>query len=40
MSWLSNLLKKLFGKKDTVWETADYGKPSTEGDDFRKSNEV
>lgn len=41
MSWLQNFFSKLFGKKkDNTWETANYGKPSTAGDDFRKNNEV
>lgn len=40
MNWLKNFFSKLFGKKDNTWETANYGKPSTASDDFRKTNEV
>lgn len=37
MSWLKNFFANLFGKKSD-WDTANYGKPSTSGDDFRNNN--
>lgn len=40
MQWLKQLFARLFSKKSDTWDTADYGKPSTAGDDFRKQNEV
>lgn len=40
MNWFKTLLSKLFGKKDSKWDEANYGKPSNAGDDFRKINET
>ena len=31
---------RLFTRKKSPWDGYDYGKPSTAGDDFRKSNDV
>jgi hypothetical protein len=38
MNWLKNLFANLFGKKSSEWDTANYGKPSTAGDEFRNNN--
>lgn len=39
MAWLKQLFAALFKRKTTTWDALNYGKPSTEGDDFRKNNE-
>lgn len=39
MKWVKKLFSK-WSRKPVDWETLDYGKPSTAGDDFRKRNEV
>ncbi len=38
MNWLRNFFKRLFTKK-SAWDGYNYGKPSTEGDDFRRMND-
>lgn len=40
MKWLRNFFSRLFKRKTSEWDTFNYGKPSTAGDDFRKINEV
>lgn len=40
MDWFRNLISKLFGRKRTSWDEANYGKPSDAGDDFRRNNEA
>lgn len=39
MAWLRSLFARLFRKKSS-WDALDYGKPSTEGEDFRRMNDV
>lgn len=40
MQWFRQLFARLFKRKPSEWDTADYGKPSNAGDDFRRKNEV
>jgi hypothetical protein len=40
MNALLAFFQKLFGRKNSTWDTAFNQKPSTAGDDFRKSNET
>jgi hypothetical protein len=35
MQWLRQFFARLFSRKTTNWDTLDYGKPSTTGDDLR-----
>lgn len=39
MKKLLALFSRLF-KRKSQWDAMNFGKPSTEGDDFRKTNEV
>lgn len=38
MKKLLEALSRLFRRKQNPWDSADYGKPSTAGDDFRDRN--
>ena len=40
MKALLNLFSRLFRRKGNNWESLNYGKPSTESDDFRNNNNV
>lgn len=40
MQWLKALFAKIFRRKSGMWDSLDYGKPSSAGDDFRRSNDV
>lgn len=40
MQWLKKIFAGIFSKKPTDWASLNYGKPSTAGDEFRKSNDV
>lgn len=40
MNWLRALWARLFSRNVSAWDSLNYGKPSTAGDEFRKNNEV
>lgn len=40
MNWLRQLFSRMFKSKSSSWDSLNYGKPSTAGDDAKRMNDV